>query len=149
MTVAEALKNVKALFIDSAPVIYFAEKNPNYFHTVSFIFEQLESGLFVAVTSPITLAECLVGALRKNLGELAQAFWDIIVHHPKVLFVSINAEIAKSAAELRANYNLTLLDAFQAAIALQTNCDALLTNDSIFKRIKELKVLLVDELQLL
>jgi len=147
MTIAEALKNVRMLFIDSAPVIYYAENHPRYFPIVKFVFEQLDSGTFVAVTSPITLTECLVGAVKRGLDELARAFYDLIVHHPKVVFTPINSDIAKIAAELRVHYNLTLPDAFQAAIALQSGCDALLTNDVVFKRMRGLTILLLDEMQ--
>ncbi|MCX7969161.1 MAG: PIN domain-containing protein [Armatimonadetes bacterium] len=147
MTVAEALRNVTRLFVDSAPVIYYAERHPRYFPALRLIFERLDREPFIAVTSPITLAECLVGSVKRGLDELTQAFWDIILHHPRVIFVPINATIAKSAAELRVRYNLTLPDAFQIAVALQSKCDAFLTNDTIFKRVQELTILLVDELQ--
>lgn len=148
MKVTEGLKSVQMLFVDSAPVIYFVEKHPRYFPIVRLVFEQLENGLFVAVTSPITLAECLVGSIKRELEELTQAFCDLIVHHRRVNFVPLDAAVAKSAAELRARYNLTLLDAFQVAVALKAGCDALLTNDAIFKRVQELKILLLDELEI-
>ncbi len=147
MTISEALRGVGTLFIDSAPVIYFVENHPRYFPLVKVVFEGLDNGLFIAVTSPIPLAECLVGSVRRGLDELTQAFWDLLVHHHQVNFVPLDAPVARSAAELRARYNLTLPDAFQVAVALKAGCDALLTNDAIFKRVRELKVLLLDELE--
>lgn len=47
-----------------------------------------------------------------------------------------------------ADYNLQLLDAFQVAAALQSKCEAILTNDMQLKRVKELRVLVVSELEI-
>jgi hypothetical protein len=39
-----ALQNIARLFLDTAPVIYYVEKNPQYFATVEFVFDQIDSG---------------------------------------------------------------------------------------------------------
>ena len=44
----------------------------------------------------------------------------------------IDQAITQTVAELRARYNLLLPDAFQAAVAIVSGCDALLTNDRAF-----------------
>lgn len=59
-----ALQNITHLFLDTAPVIYYLEKNPQYFDTVEFVFDQIDNGSITAVTSPVTLAECLVVPYR-------------------------------------------------------------------------------------
>ena len=51
------------------------------------------------------------------------------------------------AAELRVRHNLTLPDALQIAIALNTGCDAFLTNDNALQRVTELRVLVVDQME--
>jgi predicted nucleic acid-binding protein len=48
---------------------------------------------------------------------------------------------------MRAQHNLTLTDAFQASIAIKSNCDAFLTNDSVLKRITSTNVILLDDLE--
>ncbi len=60
MNIEEALQDVHRLFLDTAPVIYYVERHPAYFNRVSPIFDRIDSGLLTAVTSPVTLAECLV-----------------------------------------------------------------------------------------
>lgn len=47
------------------------------------------------------------------------------------------------AAQLRARYNLTLTDALQVAVALETGCDALLTNDLTLKKVSELGIIVL------
>ena len=41
--------------------IYYVEQNPAHTAVVDPIFDRLDAGALQAVTSPITLAECLVG----------------------------------------------------------------------------------------
>ncbi|GAA6621029.1 type II toxin-antitoxin system VapC family toxin [Scytonema sp. NUACC26] len=64
MTTEERLQDVKRLFLDSAPVIYAIEENLQYLPIVREIFERIENGLLIGVTSPVTLAECLVRPYR-------------------------------------------------------------------------------------
>lgn len=56
--------------------------------------------------------------------------------------------IALEAAQIRARYNLQLPDAFQIAVALAAECEAFFTNDNVFRRVTELTVLLLDELEI-
>src|SRR5207248_4239340 len=57
MNIADALRNVTRLFLDSAPVIYYVEENPSYLSLVDVIFDGISDGSPTAVTSPVTLAE--------------------------------------------------------------------------------------------
>ena len=56
--------------------------------------------------------------------------------------VPVNIQIAERAAHLRTP------DALQVATALDAGCDALLTNDLGLKRVAEMRVLVLDELEL-
>jgi predicted nucleic acid-binding protein len=84
---------------------------------------------------------------RNNQVELQQIFSDLIVNGTNVLFASIDREMGRRAAELRARYNLSLTDAFQIAVALQSGCDAFLTNDMTLKRVSELSVIVLEEME--
>ena len=146
LKVETALRGVAKLFLDTAPVIYFVEANPNYLQVVESIFDKIENGL-AAVTSPVTLAECLVIPYRLGLTQLQQDFTDLIVDTNNITFSSIDDAIAKSAADIRARYNLSLPDALQISVAIGAGCDAFLTNDVKLKRVTELRVLTIDELE--
>ncbi len=147
MKIVDRLRNVTRLFLDTAPVVYFVEENARYLPIVENVFLMLDDGQLTAVTSPVTLAECLVVPLRANRSDLAQAFTDLITMGNHTVFVSIDQETAQKAAELRAKYNLTLTDAFQAASALVAGCEAFLTNDATIKRVTELNVIALDEVE--
>ncbi|WP_442947587.1 type II toxin-antitoxin system VapC family toxin [Nostoc sp.] len=135
---------VSHLFLDTAPVIYFVERNPQFVDLVDPIFDRLEADI-TAVASGITLSECLVGAIRLGLVDLEQAFVDVL-QQDEVVFVEINVAIAREAARIRVCYNLQLPDALQVAAAIIAGCEAFLTNDTALKRVTELRVLVVGEL---
>jgi predicted nucleic acid-binding protein len=147
MIIAERLQSVRRLFLDRAPVIYYVEENTRYLPLVETVFDRLDTNALTAVTSPVTLAECLVAPYRSNETELRQVFADVIVSGSNTEFVPIDRTIADKAGELRARHNLTLTDAFQIATALNAGCDAFLTNDISLKRITDLEILVLEELE--
>ncbi len=69
MKISDALNGVSRLFLDTAPVIYFVERNPQFVDLIDPMFERLDNDI-TAVTSGITLSECLVGAMRLGLADL-------------------------------------------------------------------------------
>jgi len=145
MQIEEALAGVSRLFLDTAPVIYFVERNPEFVDRVDPIFDRLESEM-TAVVGAVTIAECLVGALRLGLTDLEQVYLNVVTRGD-VLFVEDTLAIAHEAARVRFKYNLQLPDALQIAAAIASNCEAFLTNDAQIKRVTELKVLVVSELE--
>ena len=145
MNISDGLAGVSRLFLDTAPIIYFVERNPHFVNLVDPIFERLDNDI-TAVVSPITLAECLIHPLRLGLADLERAFVDVM-QHEVVIFVNINSYVAREAARIRVDYNLQLPDALQVAVALIAECQAFLTNDEALKRVTELRVLVVGELE--
>jgi predicted nucleic acid-binding protein len=57
------------------------------------------------------------------------------------LVVDLTADIAESAARLRASLGLKIADAVQASSAIAVNADALVTHDRDFSRFSVLPVL--------
>lgn len=146
MSIEESLQGVRRLFIDSAPVIYFIEQHPQYFPSVRVVFEQIQNSSILGVTSPITLAECLVRPYRLEQTQLQQSFINLMLGGNNMIFQPINnPNRAIEAAKIRARYNLQLPDAFQITVALAAGCEAFLTNDVTFKRVTELRVLVLDD----
>jgi predicted nucleic acid-binding protein len=145
--IADALQGISRLFLDTAPVIYFVERHPRYAALADEIFDRIDAGTLPAVTSPITLAECLVLPCRNGQVDVQQDFSDLITQGQGISFVRLDAGIGRRSAELRAKYNLSLTDALQVGTALAAGCDALLTNDKGLKRVHELTILVLDELE--
>jgi len=148
MKLDDALKNISLIAFDTAPVIYFVEANPKYDALVTTIFERVENGEMTGITSVISLCEVLIHPIRNQNLNLKQRYLDILQNSPNFFTKSINLATAERAAGLRAKYNLRTPDALQIAAALENGCDAFLCNDKDLKRVTELKILILDELEL-
>ncbi len=147
MKLQTAFLDVSRVFLDTAPVIYYVENNPAYTDVTKIIFDGIDSGRWQAITSAITLAEALVVPYRLELDQLQHDFAELIVSGANTTCVPIDSDTGREAARLRAVYNLTLIDAIQVAAAIQANCDVFLTNDVGLKRVTEIEVLLIRELE--
>jgi predicted nucleic acid-binding protein len=146
MRVEEALTGVKRLFLDTAPVVYFVEQNPEFIDRVEPIFARLDLDI-IGVVSAVTLAECLVFPIKRGLTDLEQAFEDV-VNSDLVEFIATDREIAKLTAIIRAKYNFQLPDSIQIATAIVSNCDAFLTNDVALRKVTEIRAIVVSKLEL-
>lgn len=144
VSLIEQLSSTTQLFLDTAPVIYFVEQHPRYLPLLEPLFQRLDAGELTAITSPITLAECLVLPLRQEEQTAVQIFIDLIVDGPSTHFHPIGQSTGKVAARLRAQHNLTLPDALQVAVALDAGCDAFLTNDATLHRVTDLQVIVLE-----
>jgi len=146
VNLAQALAGVNRLFLDTAPVIYHVEGNATYRSRTRLVFQGLSRGDFQAVTSAMTLAESLVGPFRTGNADLAERFRRTITRGVNTRYVGVDS-VVERAARLRAHYRLRLVDSLQIAAALAAGCDALLTNDRDLRRVTEIKVLVLDELE--
>jgi len=142
---SDALAEAQRLFIDTAPVIYHVQGAPPYSRLTDAVFARIGAGQIQAVTSAVTLAECLVLPYRMGNKELADSFLRTITQSRNTLYVGVD-NVVDEAAKLRANLNLTLTDALQVAAALAADCDAFLTNDHGLRRVSQIPILLLDDL---
>ena len=142
------LTTVTQLGLDTPPIIYFIEAHATYDSLVTDIFQRIATGSLQGFTSVITLTEVLVHPLRQANTVLQQAYRKILMRSPNFHTLPVNVAIAESAADLRARYNLRTPDAIQIAAALSASCEAFLTNDAALQRVTELRVLILDELEL-
>jgi predicted nucleic acid-binding protein len=141
------IRSVSRLFLDTAPLIYYVEKHPQYMKILKPVFQRIDKGLITAVTSPVTLAECLIHPYRRGLIDLQKDFSDLIVNGKNTIFIPTDHTISEKAAQLRASYNLTLADAFQVATAISAGCDTLLTNDLDMKQVAEIEILVLTDMR--
>ena len=143
-----ALGGVTRLGLDTAPVVYLVEMHPRYGPLVLEIFDRMARGRLRAVTSVVTLAEVLVRPFQRGDVRLEASYRNLLQRSANVDLLPIADEVAARAAELRARYRLRLADALQVALALQASCEAFLTNDLTLRRVTELRILLLDELEI-
>ena len=136
------------VFMDTTPLIYFLDDDVHFGEKTRLIFEEALSENADLVTSTITCTEYLVYPYRTGNQEKVEAFFDFM-QDCGVPLVEIDIEIAKKAAEIRAEYkSFKAMDALQLATAICTNCDLFLTNDSQLKQFKEIRCVTVEEWEL-
>jgi predicted nucleic acid-binding protein len=148
MKLDDALAGIDALGFDTAPIIYFVEANPRYDALVTEIFRRVAVGAVQGVTSVITLTEVLVHPFQRGDARLGDEYRALLLTSRNFQTLPIDAAIAEQAARLRGRYGLRTPDALQISAALAAGCSAFLTNDARLQRVSELRVLLLDELEL-
>ena len=148
MTIDNALKNVNSLAFDTAPLIYFIERNPTYITKMREIMGRIASQAVTGVASVLVMTEVLVQPIKTNNAILAQHYETILTRSQNFTLVAITLDITRKAAELRATYNLKTPDALHVATAIVSGADAFLTNDAGLKRVQDISVLILDELKI-
>lgn len=135
------LRDGDLVVVDSAPIIYLLEDHPQFSARFTGLFEAFDAGQLRVAISTITLAEVLVGPLRHAQEALARRYARALESFE---VVPLSAEIAATAARLRATTRLRLPDAIQAATALDVGAAALVTHDRDFSSLAGLPVLMGD-----
>jgi predicted nucleic acid-binding protein len=148
MKISVALAGIQRLYIETAPLIYYVEENSTYVAKMDAIIEAVEDVLIEAVSSVIILTEVLPQPIKMGNTKLEQEYRNILLHSGGFGLLPVTAQMAESAAELRARYNLRTADALHVATAIAAGCDAFLTNDGGIKHVAEITILVLDELEL-
>lgn len=147
MEISDALAGIQRLYIETAPLIYYVGENPLYVTKMDAIIATIEDRTIEAFSSVITLTEVLTHPVKLGNTRLEQEYRDILLHSGEFRLLPITSRIAESAATLRARYNLRTPDVLHVAAAIDARCDAFLTNDTGIKRVTEIAILVLDELE--
>jgi predicted nucleic acid-binding protein len=131
------------VYVDTAIVIYSVEFNPDYWQLLQPLWAKLLTNEISIVSSELTLMECLIVPLRNGNTLLVDTYEQLL--SSQVSLVSISQTILKNAAQLRATTSLRTPDAIHAATALSQGCTVFLTNDSGFRNVPNLSVVILSE----
>ena len=134
-----------AVYLDTSAIIYSVERNEPYFTLLAPVWRQAESGQFVVVCSELAVSETLVRPIRENNAYLEAAFRAVFAA-PEVQLVSVTRQLWEDTARLRAETGLKIPDALHAATALQAGCAQFVTNDTDFRRVPGLPIVILDDL---
>ena len=144
MNFSETLEEIKTIFLDTAPVIYFIEAHEQFGPLVKQVVECMNENRIQAFTSVLTLSEVLPKPVETGNDKLAEKFRTYLKNGPNLTILPITETIGESAGILRGKYShLKTVDAVQIATALEAEADAFLTNDKKLTGIKEIKILVL------
>ncbi|MCB9098731.1 MAG: PIN domain-containing protein [Anaerolineales bacterium] len=142
----ERLAIHQVIGLDTSIFIYHLEANPRYLSLTSSVLKYIESGQGVGVISTVVVMELTVHPWRINRGDIARQYEALLVNFPHLKIVEVSREVARQAAQLRANYNLRPADALQVATALVSGATAWVSNDKQLKRLETvIEVLILEE----
>jgi predicted nucleic acid-binding protein len=139
------MTDCKKIFVDTAPFIYYLERNPTFFESAKDFFMTCHHKNIPIVTSVITIEEYLVYPYMSNDKKLVDNFSQFL-KTLEVELIVIERRIAEKAAMLRAEFNgIKGMDSLQLASAILCGCDLFLTNDKQLKQVQEIKSVLIEE----
>lgn len=139
------LLNCRKVGIDSMCFIYHFEGNKLYGKRVKQLFLELQKNKLTAVTSAITLAEILTFEKLQKNRILFEDTKTKLRLTPNLDIIPVDETISEIAAILKHKYTIPLPDAIQVATALVSNQDAFISNDRGLQKIKEIKVVILDD----
>jgi len=135
---AEKLANYPVIGLDTTVFIYHLEAHPVFSPLTQEILSGVEQGSWSAVTSTITLMEINVHPFKLNRSDIARKYEVLLVNFPNLAIVDIDRDIARRAAQLRAEFRIHPADALQVAAGLVHKVGAFVTNDRQLERLRSL-----------
>ena len=132
------LKTNDFVVVDSAPLIYFLDGHHQFSSLFDGLFEAYDAGELRIAISTIAIAEVLAGPFKNGQDVLAKRYEKALSAFD---VIPVTQDIAVSASRLRISCALKLMDALQAATALEIGAQALVTHDRNFSRFSGLPVL--------
>ena len=92
------------------------------------------------------MTELLVQPYRDGDEQRVDRFYGLLATYPNLEWVAPDLEVADIAARIRAAHRLRTPDALQAATAIRSQATGMITNDSVFERLKEFETLVLDRI---
>ncbi|MGC1654796.1 MAG: PIN domain-containing protein [Candidatus Sulfotelmatobacter sp.] len=136
----------RLIALDTSVFMYQLDANIRYLPLSDVVFAWLLQRGNAAVSSTLSLTELLVPAYQESDQPRIQSCYGFLATFPNLSWVPPTLEIADGAARVRASYRLSTSDAIQAATAIFSKASVLISNDPVFKRVKEIDSLVLDDL---
>lgn len=142
----ERLSKYSSVALDTSIFIYHFKANPIYQKISREILQSVEEGIFVGVTSVITLMEILVYPLALNRVDVARKYEILLVNFPNLRVVDLDRGSAHQAAALRAHYKIKPADALQIAACKRNGAEIFITNDQRLEKLHpEMDILVLSD----
>lgn len=134
------------VYLDTNIFIYALENLDPWRSIAGRIMQAIDGGECTAVTSELTLAECLVKPLQIGRNDIVKTYSDAIQPRRFLIVSPVDRAVLVRAAQLRAQYLIKLPDAIHAATAILNECEMYLSNDQRLQSIPPLKTIQLTEL---
>lgn len=139
------LLSTGSVYVDANAIIYRVEAVQPFFNASLPLWDSLDAGTQMVVSSELSLLEVLVKPVQQGNAFLQALFEGVLYGTPGFFCVPITRSILEIAADIRATTRLKTPDAIHAATALDAGCALFVTNDAAFRRVPSLNVAVLSE----
>ena len=133
------------IYVDASSLIYSVERVEPYRTLLEPLWERVQDGNLTVVSSPILVIEALVKPIRDGNAEIELQYRELFASNA-VRLLDASYQVFADAARLRAETALKTPDALHAATALRAGCALFITNDTDFRRVQGLPIVVLDDL---
>ena len=145
---ASALAGHRLIALDTSVWIYYFEGSVAYGQAADSVLEAVAQARISAVASELVLLELLAAPLKKGLQDVADEIELALLHFPNLQLAPVTRAVLIRAAEIRARYGLHTPDAIMLATAVEIGATLAVTNDSAWRKVNEIEVLLLRDLKI-
>ena len=133
------------IYLDTSAFIYSVERVEPYYSLLEPMWSQAQAGQFIISGSDVTVLETLVRPLRQGDTYLEGRFRNLFESND-VWIIPITRPVWEEATRVRAMTGLQTPDALHAAAAIYAGCSLFVTNDTDFRRVSNLPVVVLGDL---
>ena len=149
MDIVERLTAHTTVGLDTSVFIYQLEAHPDYLPITQTLFTGVQAGRWAAITSTITLMELTVRPWQIGRPAVAREYETLLVHFPHLTILDVTRDVARRAAQLRAEYRLRPADALQIGTAIIHGATAFVSNDRALLRVAPtLDIVMLEQLRI-
>ena len=134
-----------AVYIDANAIIYSVERVEPYRSLLAPMWEEAKAGRFTLASSELIVLETLIKPLQEGNTRLEMLFRSIL-DAVEVSLIPATLATWEDAARIRAYTRLATPDSLHAATALRAGCALFITNDTDFRRVEGLPIVVLDDL---
>ncbi len=134
-----------SVYVDANAIIYSVERIGPYRELLAPMWQEAGVGRFTLASSELVVLETLVKPLREGNARLEMLFRSVFAATEMEL-IPATLTIWEDAARIRAATGLKTSDALHAATALSAGCALFITNDTDFRHVQNLPIVVLDDL---
>ena len=133
------------IYIDASGLIYSMERVEPYRTLLEPMWQEAQDGNIKIVSNPLIVIEALVKPFRDGNTEIESQYRELFASNA-VRLLDASYQVFEDAASIRAETGLKTPDAIHAATAIRAECTLFVTNDTDFRRVQELPIIVLDDL---
>jgi len=142
----EFLKKYSVIGLDAQVFIYQFGNNPVFRPLTMTLFNLIEQGEIVGVTSILSILEIIAKPMEKEDTHLVNEYKFLLNTFPNLVVGAVDEDVIDLAAFLKAKYSFETTIAVQLATAKLYDARCFITNNQEMKRIQEVKVFIISEI---